>query len=727
METPPVGGGEADREVRLPSTMARLERATAVAESPIRRIVGSGRLNPLPHAGTISVFLLIVVTLTGLYLTFFFEFGFAESYGAIARMQAHPIQRTIRALHRYSSAALVVTTLVHAWRTFASRRFTGPRRWRWVSGSLALGLVWLAGVTGYWLIWDTRAQALTEAFASMVGSISSAWEVAMLRTNSTGWVPLLTLWFIHFVLTAIIGYALWRHVRKTRHAWLPRRRWMFMMGGALVLISIVLPPELLPAASPGVIPGSMPLDPFVMFLLPPLLGSWPWGVAIIAIVIATVGTVLPWLLRRNDPPIARVVADLCTGCELCVIDCPYLALTMSSDAEGAIAVVDTERCVGCGICVGSCSFGAIDGFGVLAVPPHHAGATILACSRHFALGGVPDDANVIEVRCTGVLNPRTVSSLIEAGASSVNVIGCPPGDCTYGVGNLLTSERIEGTRRPHVARAWADRVTQDWIAPGSLVATLQNPNQHTAAGLDDAPPGWRRWVPAVAIVAVSIALIGLATGIPFSNEPTNAEIRVIVDHRPGSVLEGAQIATGGFPMTVEVLRGGEPVGSAVVARSGERVEAVVEVPVEPGEGPWEVRLVEGSDSTTLESFAAIDAGRRAVTTAIDAPPPPGAELGEALFSGNGLGENLGCEVCHSLNPGQRLVGPSLAGIGTAAADRVPGLEAAGYIRQSIVDPDAYTVPGYPAGQMLQDYEDRLSPEELEGLVTYLMTLTEADG
>lgn len=704
--------------------MRRLEQATSAAESPIRRLVGSGRLNPLPHAGTISVFLLIVVTITGLYLTFFFEFGFAESYQAVARMQAHPIQRVIRAIHRYASAGLVVTTLVHAWRTFVMRRFTGPRRWRWVSGALALGFVWLAGVTGYWLIWDTRAQALTEAFAALIGSISSAWEVSLLASDSTGWVPLLVIWTVHFLLTGVIGYALWRHLRKTRHPWLPHRRWMAMMGAALLVVAVALPTELLMPANATVIPASMPLDPFVMFLLPPLLGSSPWLVAAVTVTLAIVATILPWILRRDDPPLARIVADKCTGCELCVVDCPYLALTMSTDGDDAIAVVDEERCVGCGICVGSCSFGAIEGFGDIPAPALR-GPVVLACSRHFAIGEVPADANAIEVRCTGILNPRTVTGVIEAGADSVHVVGCPPGDCAYGVGNLLTQERIAGSRPPHLQRKWTEKVVQDWVAPGELAAALAHPDLHREAGIATAPKGPRRWAPAVGVVVVSVVLIGLATGLPFTNEPTEAEIRIVIDHRPGSVLEGSVTGTGGFPVSVEVLRDGAPAEARLVAEGGERVAAVVDVPVEPGEGPWEVRLVEGDQATVLGTFASTSPGRRNIATAVDRPPPPGADLGAALFSGNGLGENLGCEVCHSLDPGRRLVGPSLAGIGTVASDRIPGLSAEEYIRESIVDPDAYTVEGYPAGQMLQDYEERLTEEELDALVAYLLTLTEA--
>ena len=68
--------GEADQTVRLPGAFRSLERWTMRAESPLGRLVRSQRLNPLPHTGTISVFLLLVVVLTGIYLTLFFEFGF---------------------------------------------------------------------------------------------------------------------------------------------------------------------------------------------------------------------------------------------------------------------------------------------------------------------------------------------------------------------------------------------------------------------------------------------------------------------------------------------------------------------------------------------------------------------------------------------------------------------------------------------------------------------------
>ncbi|MDR0767280.1 MAG: 4Fe-4S binding protein [Methanosarcinales archaeon] len=46
----------------------------------------------------------------------------------------------------------------------------------------------------------------------------------------------------------------------------------------------------------------------------------------------------------------------CTGCGICVDDCPAAAITMD-DAD--IAVIDKDACTDCGICISSCPAEAI--------------------------------------------------------------------------------------------------------------------------------------------------------------------------------------------------------------------------------------------------------------------------------------------------------------------------------------------------------------------------------
>ena len=101
--------------------------------------------------------LLLIVGLTGLYLFFFFQYGYEASYNAVARMESQFIARTIRAVHRYASGAVVIVTLLHAYRMLFLEKFRGPRWLAWLTGVVLTAVLWFAGVTGYWLIWDERA------------------------------------------------------------------------------------------------------------------------------------------------------------------------------------------------------------------------------------------------------------------------------------------------------------------------------------------------------------------------------------------------------------------------------------------------------------------------------------------------------------------------------------------------------------------------------------------
>jgi mono/diheme cytochrome c family protein len=100
------------------------------------------------------------------------------------------------------------------------------------------------------------------------------------------------------------------------------------------------------------------------------------------------------------------------------------------------------------------------------------------------------------------------------------------------------------------------------------------------------------------------------------------------------------------------------------------------------------------------------------------PEPPATE---PVARGRQVYRSLGCASCHEPNFfGQRL-GPPLDHVGTAAETRRPGLSAAEYIREGIVDPGAYVVPGYN-DTMPRDLGRDLSPTDLEALVTYLLSL-----
>ena len=99
----------------------------------------------------------------------------------------------------------------------------------------------------------------------------------------------------------------------------------------------------------------------------------------------------------------------------------------------------------------------------------------------------------------------------------------------------------------------------------------------------------------------------------------------------------------------------------------------------------------------------------------------GSPSGEELFNETVLAGKPGCSTCHSLAPGQRLVGPSLAGISTTAATRVPGLSAREYLLQSLTDPNAHLVEGYDPGVMTE-WDTVIGQAEIDALVDYLLTI-----
>ncbi|MEW5959892.1 MAG: cytochrome c [Chloroflexota bacterium] len=91
-----------------------------------------------------------------------------------------------------------------------------------------------------------------------------------------------------------------------------------------------------------------------------------------------------------------------------------------------------------------------------------------------------------------------------------------------------------------------------------------------------------------------------------------------------------------------------------------------------------------------------------------------AAAGEKLFAEVVIGTQAGCITCHSLEPDTVIVGPSMAGIGSRADEA--------YIRESILDPNAVLVEGFPADTMPPVWADELSDEQVDQLVAYLLTL-----
>jgi ferredoxin len=747
---------------RVRSALRRLERVTIRAEQPVNKMVGSARLNPLYHTGTITVFLFVVVFITGIYLTMFFQFGFEASYDAVSRLESSAVGRFMRAVHRYASVALVVTSLLHGWRTLIQDRFRGARWLAWVSGIWMMAMVWVIGVTGYWLIWDERAQVINEILVRALDGTTIGLDFLldnlMTPAAETGWPFLLLLLLIHVILSLVMGLLLWYHVKRlNRPKLLPPRFWMSLIGGVIVLLSILWPAGMLPPLDNSVIPSTLPIDPFYLFLFPAGLDLSPalvWGGFMM---IGVALTAIPWVGRRKPLQPISIDPGRCTGCTLCVVDCPYDALEMVPREDGEyrqIAVLISDRCVSCGICIGSCSDDAmsVDGEPVddLAADVRRLAAKgespriVFTCERH-ALHGAADTLknpetteddptiHVIPLPCIGMAHTSLAIAALEAGAGDVQFVGCPPADCANREGNTWVQERLDRVRVPRLKKAYIDApIRSDWVPPTDFVATLEHPGEHSEADPDPTPP-WAKLVPVGLLVLVVSLLSIAATYLPFTmGGADDAVLSIALHHQGGAVFvgfDGEPVLDDGGPSRLVVELDSDTILDETyptVSVDGTEASIALErIIVEPGAHSLFIRIFDRVDreefTVLFDDTVAIGEGEVLDLAYIDLQVVSSADAGESLYFETTLSVNTGCRVCHSLDPGVVIIGPSFDGVATAATTRVPGLTADEYLRESIVDPDAFVVHGFDPGVMLQNFNETLTDEQVDNLVAFLLT------
>ena len=100
----------------------------------------------------------------------------------------------------------------------------------------------------------------------------------------------------------------------------------------------------------------------------------------------------------------------------------------------------------------------------------------------------------------------------------------------------------------------------------------------------------------------------------------------------------------------------------------------------------------------------------------DAEPTNLVALGEETFIGAG-----GCTVCHTIEGiSVGVLGPDLTHIGTVASGRIDGVSPEAYLDESMRDPGAFVVPEYLDGLMPRDFEARLTDQQIEALVRFLL-------
>jgi quinol-cytochrome oxidoreductase complex cytochrome b subunit len=102
--------------------------------------------------GGISFYLFIVLTLTGVFLMFYYHPSKGQAYIDIMFLENDvPFGSLLRNMHRWAAHAMIITVWLHMFRVFLTGSYKTPREFNWGIGVVLLVLTLLLSFTGYLL------------------------------------------------------------------------------------------------------------------------------------------------------------------------------------------------------------------------------------------------------------------------------------------------------------------------------------------------------------------------------------------------------------------------------------------------------------------------------------------------------------------------------------------------------------------------------------------------
>lgn len=110
------------------------------------------------HLGALTLYCFILLTITGVFLMFYYVPDTRRAYQDIQDLQTVVyLGNFMRNLHRWAAHAMVLFTWFHMTRVFLTGAYKPPREFNWGVGVMLLMITLLLSWTGYLLPWDQLA------------------------------------------------------------------------------------------------------------------------------------------------------------------------------------------------------------------------------------------------------------------------------------------------------------------------------------------------------------------------------------------------------------------------------------------------------------------------------------------------------------------------------------------------------------------------------------------
>lgn len=172
--------------------------------------------------GLISFFLLVLLTVTGILLMFYYVPSTEQAYSRMLDLRSSvAFGYLLRNIHRWTAHGMVASVFLHMCRVFFTGSYKPPREFNWVIGVFLLLTTLLLSFTGYLLPWDQLAFWAVTVGTNIAGYaplVGESIRRLLLGGESVGQEALLRFYVLHVVVlpllaAILIGIHFWR-IRK---------------------------------------------------------------------------------------------------------------------------------------------------------------------------------------------------------------------------------------------------------------------------------------------------------------------------------------------------------------------------------------------------------------------------------------------------------------------------------------------------------------------------------
>ncbi len=426
-------------------------------ESALNGVFGTA-LNPFYFLGAIAYLMFWVVVVSGFYIYIFYDTGVEDAFDSVERITHEQwyLGGIMRSLHRYASDGMMLAAVLHMLRNFVFDRYRNFRWFSWFTGVALLWLIYIAGINGYWLVWDRLAQFLAVASAEWLDflpifSAPLARNFLELGSVSDRFFSLLSL--IHIGVPLGAFGLIWIHTQRVPQAKTSPPK-PLTIGLVLSMIVLAL---IYPALSQGhgnlnSVPFVLNLDWFYLWAFP-LLYSWGAGkVWALAGGFTAVVLVLPFLGRPKRGKGEYEITTVPGGHAVIAREGETI---LEAALRQGLNLPYHCRDGACGLCKGKILMGTVDGGiyqkGVLTDAEKAEGKALFCCAKPLSDLSIECD-EVVELKDFPVKTQKFRVQKMTRAAPDVMLLELLPegnGHMNFIAGQYVAVQLEDGTKRSY--------------------------------------------------------------------------------------------------------------------------------------------------------------------------------------------------------------------------------------------------------------------------------------